>query len=202
MTKQEKETKKENDLNNEMEQDLQQELNDTEKELDYESEKEEEHDILEKNDWNDETLEKIEVNNDEISKLKDAFARQQADFSNFKMRVDRDKDDMIFFLKLNILKKVLPRIDDMQRIILATPEEQRIWAIYEWIVSIEKKLTQDLEKMWVKAFVSKWEKIDPLKHEVMTQIPGENWIIIDEFEKWYMIWDRVLRVSKVVVGQG
>ena len=58
----------------------------------------------------------------------------------------------------------------------------------------------DLEKMWVKTFDSKWTEVDPNKHEVMTQIPGEEWIIVDEFEKWYMLEDRVLRVAKVVVG--
>jgi molecular chaperone GrpE (heat shock protein) len=73
--------------------------------------------------------------------------------------------------------------------------------VYTWILSIEKKLLQDLEKMWVKAFDSKWDLINIDKHEVMTQIPWEDWIILDEFEKWYMIGDRVLRVAKVVVGQ-
>jgi molecular chaperone GrpE (heat shock protein) len=36
----------------------------------------------------------------------------------------------------------------------------------------------------------------------MTQVPGEEGVIIDEFETWYMLWDRVLRVAKVVVWNG
>ncbi len=156
--------------------------------------------IIEENDTiNEEIIENIDS---ECDKLKEAFTRQQADYDNFKKRVERDKEDMIFFLKADILKKILPRIDDLQRIISQTPDEQKTWTVYTWIVSIEKKLLQDLERMGVKAFESKWEQINIERHEVMTQIPWEEWIILDEFEKWYSIGDRVLRVAKVVVGQG
>ena len=44
--------------------------------------------------------------------------------------------------------------------------------------------------------------MNPELHEVMTQVPGEEGIIIDEFEKGYMLGDKVLRVAKVVVGNG
>ncbi len=151
---------------------------------------------------NEESVEnELEDTDSECGKLKEAFTRQQADFNNFKKRVERDRDDMIFFLKADILKKILPRIDDLQRIISQTPEEEKNWTVYTWIVSIEKKLVSDLERMWVRTFDSKWDLINIDKHEVMTQIPWEDWIILDEFEKWYMIGDRVLRVAKVVVGQ-
>lgn len=139
--------------------------------------------------------------NSDYDKLKETFSRQQADFDNFKKRVERDREDMMFYLKSDILKKVLPRIDDLQRIIAQTPESERTWTMYDWIISIEKKLVSDLERLWVKYFESKWKKVDPDKHEVMTQIPWKDWIILDEFEKWYMIGDRILRVAKVVVGQ-
>ncbi len=142
----------------------------------------------------------IKDESEEIQKLKETIARIQADNQNFKMRVERDRLDTMFFLKNDIFKKILPRIDDLERMIQNTPEESRIWALYEWIVSTEKALKRDLENLWVKPFISIWEVVNPDKHEVMTQIPSDNpWIIVDEFEKWYMLWDRVLRVAKVIV---
>lgn len=142
----------------------------------------------------------IKDGSEEIQKLKETIARIQADNQNFKMRVERDRLDTMFFLKNDIFKKILPRIDDLERMIQNTPEESRIWALYEWIVSTEKALKRDLENLWVKPFISIWEVVNPDKHEVMTQIPSDNpWIIVDEFEKWYMLWDRVLRVAKVIV---
>lgn len=138
---------------------------------------------------------------DEILKLKELLTRTQADYQNFKMRSERDREDMIFFLKYDIFKKILPRIDDLERIIKNTPEEQKTSALYEWVLVLEKSLKRDLDAMWVKPFDSVWSEVDPNKHEVMTQIPSENpWIIVDEFEKWYILWDRVLRVAKVIVG--
>jgi molecular chaperone GrpE len=91
----------------------------------------------------------------EIDKLKDTLARSQADFVNFQQRTQRDKEDMIFFLKSDILKKVLPRIDDLERMIINTPEEMKIGALYEGIISMQTKLLTDLDKMGVKPFNSK-----------------------------------------------
>ena len=78
---------------------------------------EEQEDIIE------EQAEEIQKDESEIGKLKDMLARNQADFDNFKKRTERDKDDMIFFLKLDIFKKILPRLDDLERIIKNTPED-------------------------------------------------------------------------------
>jgi molecular chaperone GrpE len=124
----------------------------------------------------------------------------QADNQNFKMRVEREKWNTIFFLKNDILKKILPRIDDLERIVKNTSQENQTWSLYEWVISIEKALKKDLENLWVKAFDSIWKEINPDMHEVITQIPSDTpGIIVEEFEKWYMLNDRILRVAKVIV---
>jgi molecular chaperone GrpE (heat shock protein) len=51
------------------------------------------------------------------------LARNQADYLNFKKRVDRDREDMIYFIKVDIFKKILPRLDDLNRIIKNSPED-------------------------------------------------------------------------------
>lgn len=128
-----------------------------------------------------------------------ALAKVMADFDNFKKRTQRDKEDMIFFLKQDIFKKILPRLDDLDRIIINTPEDLKNNALFEWVISMQSKLVSDLEKLWVKSFESKWESVNPDLHDVMTTIPGQKeWIIVDEFEKWFMLWDKVLRHAKVV----
>lgn len=137
---------------------------------------------------------------DEIAKIKELLARTQADYQNFKMRNERDREDMIFFLKYDIFKKILPRIDDLERMIKNTPEEQKKGALYEGVLVLEKSLKRDLEVLWVKQYESLWKEVNPDLHEVMTQIPSETpWVIVDEFEKGYMLGERVLRVAKVIV---
>ena len=130
----------------------------------------------------------------------DKLAKTQADFMNFKARTERDKADMIFFLKQDIFKKILPALDDLERIIKATLDENKNTPIYEGVVALHKKLSGDLEKMWVKAFDSLWQEVNPDKHDVMTTVPGQKeWIIFDEFEKGYELEWRVLRHAKVIV---
>jgi molecular chaperone GrpE len=84
---------------------------------------------------------------DEVAKLKEQLARTQADYANFKMRSERDRQDMIFFLKYDIFKKILPRIDDLERMIKNTPEDQRSGALYEAILAQEKAFKKDLENL-------------------------------------------------------
>jgi molecular chaperone GrpE (heat shock protein) len=75
-------------------------------------------------------------------------------------------------------------------------------AVYQGVVTLQKTLLKDLNKLWVDAFQCIWKIIDPELHEVMTQVPWEEGIIIDEFEKGYLISGRVLRVAKVVAWNG
>lgn len=183
MTNKQKNKIEENDIINEMETELE-DLEDIENNLDIDNE----DDAWDSN------------SSQEDEKCKDILARTMADFENFKKRVDRDREDMIFFLKQDIFKKILPRLDDIQRIIKNTPEEIKIHTIYEWITSIESKFKKDLESMWVKEIESIWKEVDPNIHDVMTTVPWkEANVIFDEFEKWYIIWDKVLRPAKVVV---
>jgi molecular chaperone GrpE len=83
----------------------------------------------------EETLEENEnttkEESQEVLKLKELLARTQADYQNFKFRSERDREDMIFFLKYDIFKKILPRIDDLERMIKNTPENDKAGAIYE-----------------------------------------------------------------------
>ena len=159
---------------------------------------------IENEDWtiNEDKLE--DNSSEEVSpedeKCKDVLARTMADFDNFKKRTERDKQDMIFFLKQDILKKILPRLDDLDRMVNSTPEELKWNVLFEWVLWMQTKLVSDLEKMWVTAFESKWSEVDPDKHDVMTTVPWQKeWIIFDEFEKGYMLGDKVLRHAKVVV---
>ncbi len=51
-------------------------------------------------------------------------------------------------------------------------------------------------------FISIGEEVDPDRHDVMTEMPGEAGKIVSEFEKGYLLRDRVLRHAKVIVGNG
>jgi len=69
--------------------------------------------------------------NDEVTRLTELLTRTQADYQNFKMRTERDKEQMIFFINEKVFKKILPRIDDLERILKNTPEAERTGSVYE-----------------------------------------------------------------------
>jgi len=187
-------TKKENDMKDNIE------------ESEIMEEIQEEIENLKNEEWeiSEERVEQAQWDKDPIfDELKEALLKSQADYENFKRRTVRDKDEMVFFIKSKVINPVLKRVDDIERIIKNTPEEEKESPIFTAVLALEKSLKKDLADMWVKEFISLWEEVDPNKHDVMTQVPGkaEN-IICDEFEKGYELDWKVLRIAKVVVGAG
>ncbi len=163
---------------------------------------EEEIEEVENNDWSIDEEKLEEAIHPHDKSCMDRLLKTQADFDNFKTRTQRDREWMIFFLKQDIFKKILPTIDDLERVINATLDKNKNTPIYEGVIALHKKLIADLEKMGVKSFESKWKEVDPHKHDVMTTVAGQDkWIIFDEFEKGYELDWKVLRHSKVVVWE-
>ncbi len=187
-------TKKENDMKEKIEEteimdELEQEIEDLKN-----AEGEIDEELIEEAQWEE---------NPQVEQLKDALLKSQADYENFKRRTSRDKDEMVFFIKSKIINPILKRVDDLERMIQNTPEDEQNSAQFQAIFALEKSLKKDLKDMWVSEFTSLWEEVDPNKHDVMTQVPGKaEWVICDEFEKGYILDDKVLRVAKVVVGAG
>ena len=83
-----------------------------------------------------------EAVNPEDETCMDRLMKTQADFANFKSRTQRDKADMIFFLKQDIFKKVLPALDDLDRIIKSTLDENKNTHIYEGVLALQKNFLE------------------------------------------------------------
>ena len=136
-----------------------------------------------------------------VQKLQDALIRAQADYQNLLMRMDRDKADMIHFLSAKILLPLLTQVDNLERAV-----QLKAWvegdSFVEGIRSVQTGLQKFLESQWVMMFESVGHEVDPDRHEVMTEMTWERGTIIQEFEKGYLLRERVLRHAKVVVGNG
>lgn len=143
-----------------------------------------------------------EKKSDQDDTLKDQLARTKADFINYKNRVERDAIATRKYLKGDIIKKLLPRVDDIERILKNTPEDKQAEALFEWVQSLHTKLVSDLKSFWVESFSSMGEISNPDFHDVMTRVPSdkESGTIIDEFEKGYMMDGEVLRHARVIVS--
>ncbi len=152
-------------------------------------------------DWDQTTSWDSTSSETEVQKLLAALIRSQADYQNLLMRMDRDKADMAYFLSAKILLPLLTQVDNLERAV-----KLKSWvegdAFIDGIRSVQSGLQKFLESQWVTAFDSVGLEVDPDRHEVMTEMPGASGKIIQEFERWYLLRDRILRHAKVVVGSG
>jgi molecular chaperone GrpE len=136
-----------------------------------------------------------------IKELEAALARSQADYQNLVMRSERDKLELATYLASRMFWPLLMHVDNLERAV-----QLKEWVQWDTFIdgvrSVLSGMIKYLESQKIYVFTSIWETVDPAKHEVMTQMVGPEGKIIQEFEKGYMIADKVLRHAKVVVGSG
>lgn len=136
-----------------------------------------------------------------IVEYKDGWARTQADFQNFRKRVDRDNDSFRASTKGDIIKKVLPVLDDLERAMQNRPADDA-WA--SGIELVVRKFQNILEMEGVKKIEAKGLAFDPNFHEAISHEPSEeveSGCVIDVVQNGYVIGERVVRPALVRVAQ-
>jgi molecular chaperone GrpE len=156
--------------------------------------------------------EKVENNSgsDEASykakyeEVNDKFIRLYSEFDNFKKRNARERIDLIKTAGADVLKSVLPVLDDFDRAIKANETAEDIAAVKEGFSLINHKMYHLLETKGLKKMEVIGQPLDTELHEAITQIPAPTedlkGKVIDVIENGYYLNDVVLRYAKVVVG--
>ncbi len=135
------------------------------------------------------------------SEYKDSWARSQAEFQNYKKRIERDNELMYTSMKGDIIKKVLPALDDLERALQNRPADDA-WA--SGIELIARKLQNILESEGVKRIEAHGAAFDPTFHEAITHEPSddvESEHVIAVVQNGYMLGERVIRPALVRVAQ-
>jgi molecular chaperone GrpE len=130
------------------------------------------------------------------------WQRAQADFINYKRRTEQERQDFNSYANANLLMGLLPVLDDLERAIEAVPARYKKSDWVEGVRLVARKFKTSLEGQGVKQIQSLGEPFDPNFHEALRQDNGEEGIVIEEFQKGYMLNDRLLRPARVVVGNG
>jgi len=153
-------------------------------------------------------LEKLEKELEEVqaqaSEYLDGWQRSQAEFSNYKKRQNMDRARMRTLASANLLRKLLPVVDDFERALSTLPDNlgQVTWC--EGLFLIKQKLNAILETEGVEPIETEGQEFDPRYHEAVTheEAPGyEENQIIGEVQKGYILGERVLRPSLVRVAK-
>jgi molecular chaperone GrpE len=131
------------------------------------------------------------------------WQRAQADFINYKRRTEQERQDLNRFANANLILSLLPVLDDLNRALNATPPAKS--AKHSWLEGIrlvDRKFRAILEAQGLTPIKARGEPFDPNFHEALRQDKGKEGMVIEELQKGYMMHDRLLRPSKVVVGNG
>lgn len=146
-------------------------------------------------------LEKKEI---ELKEANEKFLRLYSEFDNFRRRTAKEKLDITMSAGSEIIKELLPVLDDFDRAATNNEQSKDIDTIKEGFNLIHNKLNHILTSKGLKKLASQNEVFDVDKHEALTQIPAPSkdlkGKVVDVIEPGYTLNDKVIRFAKVVVG--
>ncbi len=148
--------------------------------------------------------EKMQELESENSELKNQYLRKQADFENFRKRMNREKQEFAQFSNQQLLLDLVSVIDDFERAIKSADDSRDYDTFHDGVVMIEKQLTGMLQRKWgLTRYDSAGEAFDPQRHEAVAAQEvaddGEP-VVLEEYQKGYTLSERVIRPAKVKVS--
>jgi molecular chaperone GrpE len=185
--------------------DIEKEMNKVEKELEDIVEDAKEG-IDEMTEGVEDEISELEKAKTEVAEFKDKYLRLYSEFENFRRRTNKEKIEFLSSANKDLIKELLPVIDDFERADDAFDQEvTSLDQIKEGYDLVYKKFKSTLGKQGLKEIENqKGEVFDVELHEAVTQFPAPSedmkGKVIDQVEKGYMLGEKVVRFTKVVVG--
>lgn len=133
----------------------------------------------------------------------DKFLRTLADLNNIRRRGREDLDNARKFAIEDFVLHLLPVMDNFERAIKAAEEVQSFEALHGGVMLILRQLSDALAKEGVKPIEAEGKEFDPNVHEAVMRADTDEFpdnSVIEEFQKGYMLGDKVIRPSMVKVA--
>ena len=134
----------------------------------------------------------------------DKYVRALAELDNYKKFAAREKADLIKYGNENIVKDILPCLDNLDRALDHAEKTQDVDSLLSGIKMIQEQLTCCLEKHGVKKIKCIGQEFDPNIHEAIQSIEteeDEDNKVVEEFQKGYLLNNRLLKPAKVSVSK-
>lgn len=140
-----------------------------------------------------------------LKSLQEQNLRLRAEFANYKKRVEREQLDFAPYLKGEMMKKLLPILDDFKIMLEKSSGNVYDQSLLEGAKLIFGKFEQILEKEGLLRINALGENFDPNLHEALMmksiENEAENDVVVEVFQEGFMLNDKLLRPSKVIVGK-
>jgi molecular chaperone GrpE len=142
---------------------------------------------------------------EKIDELNDKYLRLYSEFDNYRRRTIKERIELGKTASSEIITDLLPVLDDFERAIKSAADSQDCNAVKEGVNLIYTKFTAILEKKGLKVIDVSGQDFNTDFHEAITYVPAPTEElknkIVDEIEKGYILGDKVIRYSKVIIGQ-
>lgn len=166
-----------------------------------ETKQQEKKEVTEKKDSLEELLSK---NKEEYQDLWDKYLRLCADFDNARKRWDREKEETIKFANFYLLKDLTVVLDEVEQALKMIKEHGDTKDIIDGLKMCYDNFIGVLKKRGLTAIDAEGKKFDPHYHEIAgsKEVEGdqEEHVVLQEVQKGYLLENKLLRTSKVIIG--
>lgn len=139
----------------------------------------------------------------QCAQLKDQLLRKAAEFDNYKRRTENDFASLTKFAAENIITQLVPVLDDFNRSLKSIKEKAENDSFYKGIELIYAKFLKVLEAQGLKTMDVVGKEFNVDVHDALMQMPRADvpaHTVLEEVEKGYLLFDKVIRHAKVVVS--
>lgn len=141
---------------------------------------------------------------EQLAQSNDKYLRIYSEFDNFRRRTAREKVELLNTAGEEIIKNLLPVLDNFERAIRTNETATDVKSVNEGINLIAQMFRSSLQQKGLQAMTSIGEAFNTDLHEAITEIPAPTpemkGKVVDEVEKGYTLNGKVIRFAKVVVG--
>jgi len=153
----------------------------------------------------DKVLAEVRAVEEKLAEMQDKYIRLSAEFDNYRKRTLREKIELSKYAEENLLLKIIPLMDDFERALQHMDSASDITAIKNGVDLIYNKFGEFLKQNGIKEIESLNSNFNVDLHEAVAKVPVEDGArkgkVVDVVLKGYYLQDKVLRFSKVVVGE-
>ena len=151
-----------------------------------------------------EKQEKAPSPEERIAELEDRLLREKANFANTQRRLANERADAVRFANVDLVRALLPVLDDFERSIEAGSQTNDAASLIEGTKLVYENLLKTLIGFGLEAIESKGQAFNPNYHEAMLQQPSadvEPNTVLQEITKGYVFKERLIRPSRVIVSK-
>ncbi|HEX9724535.1 MAG TPA: nucleotide exchange factor GrpE [Vicinamibacteria bacterium] len=144
----------------------------------------------------------IEALRSELEEVQDLLRRKQADFDNYRKRIEREQKEFVAYAASELVLEILPVLDNLERALESSPTGSPD-QIRQGVEIIYRQLNDTLKKAGLREVDALGEDFDPHVHEAVARVDSPDHRegeVLEVLQKGYFLKDRLLRPAMVRVG--